>query len=149
MANLVHLVYEYRRLLAHQELMGRELSGASEARLASLERLFGQEPTEAAETVGLAYKRRHARCEVRVPATIKMSGDVLAVDVTSLGGGGVRIEPAPSLRRGERAVIRIVSLDTGSIYHYPVTAGWCERSRKHSAMGLGFVGAPRQLSLSS
>jgi len=147
--NLVHLVYEYRRLLARKELTGGDLSQGSERRLASLEKLFGQEPDENSETEGLAYKRRHARCDVKVPATIKMGRYVQAVNVTSLGGGGVRIEPAPSLRRGEQAVVRIVSLDTGSIYHYPVTAGWSERSPSQSAMGLGFVGAPRQLMLAS
>ncbi len=149
MTSLVHLVFEYRRLLARRELMDGELSRSSARRLASLEKLFGEEPDENKETMGLQFRRRHARCEVRVPATIKMGGAVQAVDVTNLGGGGVRIEPAPALKRGERAVVRIVSLDTGSIYHYPVTAGWSERSAQQSAMGLGFAGVPRQLPLAS
>jgi|GEM_PF-3333318 len=147
MTSLVHLVYQYRRLLARQELMGGQLSRSSERRLQALDKLFGEEPDEQTEAMGLARRRRHARCEVRVPATIKMGGQVQAVNVTSLGGGGVRVEPAPSLRRGERAVVRIVSLETGSIYHYPVTAGWAERSRSQSAMGMGFAGVPRQMPL--
>lgn len=147
--NLIHLVYEYRRLLARRELMDGQLSRSSALRLDALERLFGREPSDVATEMGLLHRRRHARCEVRLPATIKLGARVQAVDITSLGGGGLRVEPAPPLRPGERAVVRIVSLDTGSIYHYPVIAGWSQRSRSTSSMGLCFAGVPRQLSLAA
>jgi len=134
-------VYEYRKLLARRELLGHRLDVESRARLGALETLFAADPDE-------QHRRRYARCEVSVPATVKASGRVQAVRVVNVGGGGFCVAPAPSLRPGERAVVRIVSSESGAEYHYPVQALWVRRTDGDSAMGLPFVGAPLQVTTS-
>ena len=79
-----------------------------------------------------------------MPATLRMGRHVEQVDVVNIGGGGVCVEPAPLLRKGQRATIRVVSLEQGTAYHYPVEAGWARRTGHGSAMGMGFVGTPRR-----
>jgi len=139
--DLLQLIYEYRRLIARRELMGGSLSRASEQRLLGLERLFGQDPDDRRGH----RRRRHARCEVRLPAVLQSGERIHRVDITSLGGGGLRVTPVPELAAGERAVIRVVSLDTGMIYLYPVVAKWVAGA----AMGMPFIGAPRQVPLAA
>lgn len=148
MPNLLHLVYEYRRLVARRDLMQGQMGRRTQARLEALEKLFGRDPddTDPAITPG-QRRRRYARAEVSVPATIKMGRRVQAVNVVNLGGGGVCVTPAPPLREGERAVIRIVADDRDSVYHYPVEAKWVRRDPDTSEMGMPFIGAPRQLPL--
>jgi hypothetical protein len=99
--------------------------------------------------LGKSYSRRHARCDVKYPATVQMGRRVHPVEVVNLGGGGLRVEPAPPLREGERALLRIVSLERGAVYQYSVQAGWVENRAQGSAMGMPFIGAPRVLPLAS
>jgi hypothetical protein len=147
MPNLLKLVYEYRRLVARRDLMQGDLSIASSERLVGLERLFGRDPDD--DSGATAHRRRFARCELQMPATVRVGRRVQAVNVVNLGGGGLCVSPAPPLKPGERAVIRIVSPENDSIYHYPVQASWVQRSTANSAMGMPFVGAPRQLPLTA
>jgi hypothetical protein len=86
---------------------------------------------------------------VRLPATIQIGKRVEPVDVVDLGGGGVRVEPAPVLAPGQCATIRIVSVETGCMYVYTVEAKWCDRSASRSTMGMPFVGTPKQLRLAA
>lgn len=150
MADLLDLIYQYRRLLVRQEILGNAFGEDGQERLANLEKLFGKDPEDTgAVKLGLPYTRRHARCDVKFPATVQMGRRVHPVDVVNLGGGGLRVEPAPPLRQGERAVVRIVSMDSGAVYQYPVEASWTDRGPGSSAMGMPFVGAPRVLPLAS
>jgi hypothetical protein len=139
MSDVLQHVYEYRKLLARQAMLGNKLDTGSRERLAALERLFAANPLD-------SHRRKYARCEVAVSATLKSSGRVHAVQVINMGGGGLCVQPAPQLRPGERAVVRIVSSETGAEYHYPVQAQWVHRTGSGSAMGLPFVGAPLQVS---
>ena len=145
MADILELVFEYRRLLARRDLMGGAMSADSEERLVGLERLFGSDPDDRLRS----SRRRFARCELRVPATIRTGDRVEPVDIVDVGGGGVRVEPAPLLRRGERATIRIVSPERNAMYVYHVEASWSERTAERSTMGLPFVGTPEQLALAA
>ncbi len=145
MTDLLELVYEYRRLLSRRDALGGQLNDAGERRLLGLERLFGAEPDDRKRFT----RRRHARCDIRLPATININGRVEPVNVVDLGGGGLRIEPAPVLSAGQRAQLRIVSPDTGRMYVFTVEAKWEERSSSRSTMGLPFVGAPRQIMLAA
>jgi hypothetical protein len=136
MNDILALVYEYRRLLARRELMGGDLSDESKRRLDSLERMLGEPTTDS--------KRQHARSEVLIPATLLQGHRVQPVSIIDVGGGGVRVSPAPTIRPGEKATIRIVDGDTGSVYHYPVVVKWYLRNSEESSMGMPFVGAPKQ-----
>lgn len=145
MADILELVYEYRRLLARRDLNAGTLSRVAEDRLLGLERLFGRDPEDRRND----YRRKHARCDVRLPATIQIGSRIEPVDVVDLGGGGVRVEPAPILAPGQCATIRIVSLETGRMYVYTVEAKWSDRSSSRSTMGMPFVGAPKQVRLAA
>jgi len=79
-----------------------------------------------------------------MPAILQMGHRVEEVDVVNIGGGGLCVEPAPLLRKGQRAVIRLVSHEGCTAYHYRVEAGWTRRTPHGSAMGMGFVGTPRR-----
>jgi hypothetical protein len=141
MRDVLHLVYEYRRLLARQDK--NTLGPRAFERLQALERLFGSEPARRERPDG---KRQHARCDVNFPATIRARGGrVQPVNVVSMGGGGVRVTPAPALRPGDEAVIRIVGEDD-RLYQYGVKVGWVQRDSESSAMGMPFVGVPREVS---
>ncbi len=140
MPDLLHLVYEYRRLLARRDLATMDLSEAGAMRLDALAKLFGTEPGDES----YERRRRYARVDVALAATIAVGRQVHEVSIVNLGGGGVRVEPAPPLQPGERTVIRIVASDVGSVYHYPVEASW-RAGGGRSAMGMPFVGTPRQV----
>jgi len=135
--DLLHSVYEYRKLLSQEQLLGLRMSAEARARLDELERLLAAHNGPPG-----APRRRHARTELRMNATVKASGRVHPVKIVNFGGGGICVEPAPNLRGGERAVVRLVSTETGREYQYPVQARWVHRSGQASAMGMPFVGAP-------
>ncbi len=141
MGDVLKHVYEYRKLLARSALLGPKLDDDSRERLDALERLFAADDSE--RTV---HRRKHARCEVNVRATVKAGGRIQTVNVVNVGGGGMCVQPAPQLRPGERAVVRIVSRESGAEYHYPVQAQWVHRSDTSSSMGLPFVGVPLHVS---
>ncbi len=142
MRDLLQLVYEYRRLCARAEAFAGKLPPQAETRLAALEKLFGEEPASAQAS----QPRRHARCDLNIPATIKIDGNVQPVKVVNLGGGGVCVSPAPNLKPGQRALLRIVGGDACSVFQYQVKGGWTFREEQDSHMGLPFVGAPVELS---
>jgi hypothetical protein len=141
MSDLLQLVFEYRRLVAKADAFAGSLRPGAQKRLAALEKLFGQEPDDESSS-----KRRHARCAVSVPATVKIDGHVHPVKLLNIGGGGVCISPAPNLRSGETALLRIVGEDETEVFQYQVRAGWSWRSETESQMGMPFVGPPRVLS---
>ena len=141
MSDVLQHVFEYRKLLARRDLLGQRLDEESRTRLDALERLFAASPHD-------EHRRRHARCDVSVPATVKAGGRIQAVQVVNVGGGGLCVVPAPRLQPGERAVVRIISRENHLEYHYPVQAQWVDRNTESSAMGLPFVGAPLQVSSS-
>ena len=145
MSDLLELVYEYRSLLA-KEAQEDALEAAASQRLQALSRLFGSEPSQA-DAEGSVRRRRHARCDLEVSATLKIGEDVHPVAVINVGGGGLCVSPAPELSSGKNATISIVSDDCCKIYQYEVRAGWVQRSRGRSSMGMPFVGAPRAMPL--
>ena len=142
MKDILHFLYEYRQLLARRDLLGNKLDPDSVDRLDALERLFAAGAEEPGS--GL-FKRRYARCDIGVWGTLKAGGRVHSVRVVNVGGGGICIKPAPAIRQGERAVVRIVSRETGREYAYPVQAEWIHRSQNESSMGMPFVGVPLQV----
>lgn len=144
MKDVLHFVYEYRRLLARRDLLAGKLDSDSAERLEALERLFAPDPDEGAVDYG-GKRRQHSRCEVQLWATLKAGGRVHSVRVVNVGGGGMRVEPAPAIRQGERAVVRVRSQESGREYAYPVQAQWIHRAQDGSSMGLPFVGVPLQL----
>ncbi len=144
MRDLLELVFEYRRLLARSEAMAGSLKPRSSERLAALEKLFGQEPNSNA-----VHPRRHARCDIRRPATLRVGDRVQAVSLVNLGGGGVCITPAPNVRTGDTALLRIVADDQSTIYQYQVRANWSTQGDEDSCMGMPFVGIPRVIESNS
>ncbi len=137
MRDLLEMVFEYRRLLARSEATDGNMTQQTEARLRALENLFGREPS-----VQGAAPRRHARCDVKRTATLRVGDRVQAVSVVNLGGGGVCVSPAPNLAEGQRAVLRVVGDDQQTVYQYPVRAHWTRRGEDSSQMGMPFVGRP-------
>jgi len=135
---ILHSVYEYRKLLSQQQLLGDQLAAPARRRLADLEDRLA----DGAPVVPGAPRRRFARASTQIVATVKAGGRVHPVQIVNVGGGGMCVEPAPALRGGERAVVRVVSGETGCEYQYPVEARWVHRSGRASLMGLPFVGAP-------
>lgn len=140
MRDLLHLVYEYRQLVARDG----ELPERARERLDALDRLFGSEPG-AAEVTGPL--RRHARCDVEVAAVLTAAGTEYQVTVVNVGGGGLCIERAPELEAGQRAVIRLLA--DGCLYEYPVEIRWSAAAEGGALMGLPFRGAPRKLELAA
>lgn len=141
MRDLLHLIFEYRRLLAKADLVAGSLRPKAAERLAALEKLFGKEPNLS----GDEGKRRHARCQIQASATIRVDGRVQPVHIVNLGGGGVCVSPAPNLRAGQTALLRILSEDKSRVYQYQVRASWTERGEVGSQMGMPFVGIPREV----
>jgi hypothetical protein len=141
MRDLLQLVYEYRRLDARAAAIAGTLRPLAQKRLTALEKLFGQEPGSDDDQ----SPRRHARCEVNLPATIKINGNVQPVKLVNIGGGGVCVSPAPKLKEGETALLRVVASDSKTVFQYQVKGGWTWRAETQSQMGLPFVGAPREL----
>tara|TARA_R110002073_G_scaffold208011_2_gene368275 strand:+ start:3660 stop:4124 length:465 start_codon:yes stop_codon:yes gene_type:complete len=144
MRDLLELVFEYRRLLARSEATAGSLKPHNLERLEALEKLFGQEPNSNA-----SYPRRHARCDIRRPATLRVGDRVQPVNLVNLGGGGVCITPAPNVKAGETALLRIVADDQSTVYQYRVRANWSSRSEQDSCMGMPFVGIPRVIERNS
>jgi len=136
--DLLWKVYEYQRLLAQASVFGDRLGAESRNRLAQLERDLEQ----GAQVTPSGPRRRFARASVDLRATLKAGGRVHPVHVVNLGGGGLCVEPAPTLQSGERAVVKLTSAETGESYAYPVEARWTKRSARMSTMGLPFVGVP-------
>ena len=137
-ADLLHSVYEYRKLLSREQLLGGRMDATERMRLGDLEHQLSTDSPARPD----APRRRYVRSELHLSAMVKAGGRVHTVEVVNLGGGGLCVAPAPNLRGGERAVVRIVLHESGREYQYPVQAGWVVRGGPKSAMGLPFVGAP-------
>lgn len=146
MSDLLKAVYDYRNLLSRRDLLRMRLSAEEVARLDALEKLFEWRPEEGGPTsLPLALRRRFARCDVRVPASVKAGSTVQPVVVVNLGGGGVVVEPAPSLKRGELTVLKIRVTSIGREFQFPCQAKWLAGGLNQSAMGLQFIGVPIEL----
>jgi hypothetical protein len=135
MEALIARIYEYRRLLGRRALVGGSLSAESQNRLAALE-------SELKGDAGPS-NRTFTRTQVEISATLIQGRRSSPVSVVDISGGGIRITPAPTLRPGDKATVRIASSEAGQIYHYPVEVRWCFRDAEGSAMGLPFTGTPR------
>jgi hypothetical protein len=147
MKDVMDLIFEYRRLIARRDVMAVDLSVPARARLAGLEKLFGGGNDNVAANDDGTRRRRHARVEVNIPATVRVGDRVHSVQIVNVGGGGLCIEPAMDLRQGELAILRVVSSDAGRIYQYEVEASWVDDGPERSAVGMPFIGIPRELPL--
>lgn len=147
MRDLLQLVFEYRRLLAKVKIK-TDLRPKARGRLDALEKLFGEEPSEdpAHEASGRA-RRRHARCSISVPATVRVNGTLQPVNLVNVGGGGICISPAPNMQVGDTAFLRIHAEEDGCVYQYQVQASWMTQTQNSTIMGMPFIGTPRELEL--
>jgi len=143
-ADLLSMLYEYRKLAARDELLGDRLPACDQRRLEALDRLFAADPDDTNPSIRCGQpRRRHARADVDIPATVTVQGRPERVRIINVGGGGVCVEPAPPLRAGEHAVIRVFI--GGREYHYPVCARWARTTANGSTMGMPFTGPPLRL----
>lgn len=151
MQHLFELVFEYRSLLARRRVDGKALDGLTRSRLDALHRLLGREPFQSAGPAGSGAfsRRRHARCEVDLGATLRIGTALSAIDLVNLGAGGVcALTPSP-LPAGERGTLRITSPESGRIYECQVQVSWIAHDGEQHLAGLRFVGAPSEVPLAS
>jgi PilZ domain len=146
MQHLFELVFEYRNLLARRKSEGLSLDPPARYRLDALHRLLGREPSRdddpGAMGSGAFSRRRHARCDVDLPATLRIGAALAAIEILNLSAGGVcAVTPEP-LPVGERGLLRITSPDTGRVYECGARVSWStDEGREHMA-GMRFVGVP-------
>jgi hypothetical protein len=148
MSELIKCVYDYRNLLGRRDLLRMHLDAEEKHRLESLDQLLEWRPEEGGpSTFPLALRRKFSRFDMRIPATVRVGrGDSAApIVIVNMGGGGVVVEPAPSLRRGELTVVKIKCSALGREFHFPAQAKWLSESLNRSSMGLAFVGIPIEL----
>jgi hypothetical protein len=141
-------VFEYRTLRAHRDLLRLPLERADEVRLTALERMFiwrsDANADDSSGNGGPAERRRFSRVEVRIPAQLRVAGSEQEVLIVNLGAGGVVIEPAPKLARGELVLLKVCDESSGRGYILPAQAIWKSHGPAQSALGLSFVGIPRE-----
>jgi hypothetical protein len=150
MQHLFELVFEYRNLLARRKAEGDALDSTTRSRLDALHRLLGREPFHADPSGSGAFsRRRHARCEVDLQATVRVGTAISAVEIVNLSAGGVcALTPAP-LPIGERGTLRITSPDTGRVYECAMQISWSTDDDEQHLAGLRFIGAPSEVPLAS
>jgi PilZ domain len=151
MQHLFELVFEYRSLLARRKVEGKALDRSTRTRLDALHRLLGREPTQAAGPAGSGAfsRRRHARCEVDLGATLRIGTTLASVDLVNLGAGGVCVLTPSPLPAGERGTLRIASPESGKTYECTVQVSWAADDAEQHLAGLRFVGAPTEVPLAS
>ena len=147
MHDLFELVFEYRQLLARRKTMGPDLaSPVLRHRLGALHRLLGREPLQAdADGSGTFSRRRHARCDVEGPASLRLGDEVVPLELSNLGAGGVCAVTPGALEVGQRGALRLVSPDSGRIYECVAQVSWASVEDEQHLVGLRFVGAPREV----
>jgi hypothetical protein len=130
---LVRDICEYRSLSADRYVLGRSLDQRELDRLRALERKLGR--------LGEEHKgsgddrRRFARLEVEIPATLLVGTCQRSVTIVNIGGGGMVIEPAHGLGPGDLTMIAIAGG-----YRLPLQVVWIAADRV--ALGLRFVTIP-------
>jgi hypothetical protein len=149
MDELVRCAYEYRYLRGRRELMRHELSVEDAGRLQELSLLWESAPDRGPEGLPPALRRRFARCDVRVPAILKIGERERPVLVVNVGGGGAVVEPAAALalRWGELVVLRVRLPSLGREYQFHAQARWSQdpSSGRTGRLALAFVGMPLEL----
>lgn len=146
MSEMIKCVYDYRNLLGRRDLMRMRLDAEDLHRLESLERLLEWRPEDGGpSSFPISLRRKFARFDLRVPATVKVGVLPAPIVIVSLGAGGVVVEPAPSLRRGELTVLKVKCSSLSREFHFPAQAKWLSESLNRSSMGLAFVGIPIEL----
>lgn len=150
MHDLFELVFEYRQLLARRKAEGQGLALPVRHRLDALHRLLGREPLLGhPEGSGTFSRRRHARCDVELPASLRLGDEVMAIELSNLGAGGVCAVTAGALEVGRRGALRLVSPDSGRIYECVAQVSWSSPDGEQHLVGLRFVGAPREVAPAS
>lgn len=132
-------VAEYLELRTRERRLGRDLDPESRRRLAALEQQLSAAPARRAGEP--ADRRRFSRHVLREEATLSPpAGPAQSVVIEDIGGGGLRVRPAPYLKLGDLARLSVVSRSSGRRYEFSVRPQWLYRSRGASAMGLFFLG---------
>jgi hypothetical protein len=146
MHDLFELVFEYRQLLARRKAEGPDLASPVRHRLDALHRLLGREPILGhPEGSGTFSRRRHARCDVEAPARLRLGDELLAIELSNLGAGGVCAVTPVALEVGQRGALRLVSPDSGRTYECVAQVSWASVDDEQHLVGLRFVGAPREV----
>ncbi|HWM85033.1 MAG TPA: PilZ domain-containing protein [Kofleriaceae bacterium] len=147
MQHLFELVFEYRNLLVRRKTEGPGLDVPAKTRLGALHRLLGREPfpDHGPSGSGAFSRRRHARCEVELSASMHIGTTVTIVELLNLGAGGVcAIIPEP-LPIGERGVLRMTSPESGRIYECTMQVSWVSDEGGQLTAGMRFIGAPSEV----
>lgn len=141
MGELFEHVFEYRSLLARREASRHALSLPELRRLDALARLLGCEPKDVwviDDADGAPGRRSHARCDIRLDATLRSGPDLHRVEVTNMGAGGVRVTSADPLTPGARGALRVRTANRA--HECMARVAWVSRDGRTA--GLRFVGAP-------
>ena len=150
MHDLFELVFEYRQLLARRKVEGTGLAPPVRHRLDALHRLLGREPFLGhPEGSGSFTRRRHARCDVEAPASLRLGHEVVALELSNLGAGGVCAVTPVALEVGQRGALRLVSPDSGRVYECVAEVSWSSTDDEQHLVGLRFRGAPREVAPAS
>jgi len=147
-SDFLHLVYEYRWLLACRRT-GMELSGDQQARLRDLERRFSRDPegheaTGNQPSEGGAFASRPGCRWPPIAAVLRIGRERKHVMLTSVSGGGVSMMPPIPMEFGDRATLTVANPRRRTEYHYPVQFSWVRRQGRTGdfEMGMDFVGLP-------
>ena len=150
MHDLFELVFEYRQLLARRKVEGQGFAPPARHRLDALHRLLGREPFLGhPEGSGTFTRRRHARCDVDMPASLRLGPGLCAIELLNLGAGGVCAVIGAELSPGQRGALRITSPDSGRVYECAAQVTWSRVDGEQHLAGLRFIGAPRDVQLAS
>ena len=142
MRNILKHICDYRTLRARRDLLRQTLPPDDVHRLEALELLFAFDPTEVRSQALVRDRRRHMRLDVAIKATLAAGVRDTDTRIINIGGGGLVVSPAPAIRRGELAVIRIKDRESHREYHLPVQVVWKAMVGREPALGLCFVGMP-------
>jgi PilZ domain len=142
MRNILKHICDYRTLRARRDLLRQTLPPDDVHRLEALELLFAFDPTELRSPALARDRRRYMRLDVALRATLAAGVRDTDTRIVNIGGGGLVVAPAPPIRRGELAVVRIKDRETNREYHLPVQAVWKAVIHGETALGLSFVGMP-------
>lgn len=146
MQHLFELVFEYRNLLVRRKTEGPTLDVSTRTRLDALHRLLGREPLPPGPSGSGAFsRRRHARCEVELSASLHVGTTAAVVELLNLGAGGVcAVIPEP-LQIGERGVLRMTSPESGRVYECTMQISWVSDEAGQHTAGMRFIGAPSEV----
>lgn len=142
MGELFELVFEYRSLLARRQESGDSLDLPERRRLDALGLLLGCEPLAAGPTDcdGAPGRRSHARCDLRLDATLRTGALLVRVEVINLGAGGVCVTSTEPLAVQTRGALRLRTPERRQVHECLARVTWV--SPDGLTAGLRFVGAP-------